>query len=429
LARSDAFDEGRLAPAAHIPAVSTAGRDFDVVVYGASGFAGRQVVRYLAAHPQRPSLRWALAGRDPGKLEAARDAAGGDTPAVLVGDATDPSAIDAIASRARVVLNTAGPFALYGDAMVDACVRFGTHYVDITGETPWVRELIDRHHERAAAAGTRIVPCCGFDSVPSDLGAFLAVRELARLGTPARAVKAYFSMRGGVNGGTIATLMALGADPAKRALLGDPFLLDPPRERSAGELARSRDPQSARFDPDAGGWVSPFFMGPINTRVVRRSAALYAQLNEPYGPDFTYQEYLRFGAGGALPASLVAGGSALFMSSVAFPAPREFFRALLPKPGAGPSERAMNEGRFRCTLAAHGEDGKRVRGVMADSGDPGNRATAKMVCEAALALVFDAERLPGGPARGGLLTPATAFGNVLAERLRSAGMTVEAGAA
>jgi short subunit dehydrogenase-like uncharacterized protein len=180
-------------------------RRYDVVLYGASGFTGKQTVQYFAQHVAPGEVRWAIAGRNRQKLESVKAQVGVNAD-VLVADSQDQTAIDNIVSQTRVLLNTAGPFALYGNAIVDACVRLRTHYVDITGETPWVRELCDRYHERAASDGTRIIPCCGFDSVPSDLGTYLVVRYMQReLGTSSRAVKAYFQAYGGFNGGTLAS--------------------------------------------------------------------------------------------------------------------------------------------------------------------------------------------------------------------------------
>ncbi len=202
-------------------------RLYDVVLYGASGFVGKQTVQYFARHASSEQVRWAIAGRNRQKLEAVRDEVGTAVD-VLVADSQDQSAIAAIVSQTRVLLTTAGPFALYGNALVDACVRFKTHYVDITGETPWIRTLIDRYHAQAAADGTRIIPCCGFDSVPSDLGAYLVARYLQRaLNVPCQQVNAYFQMAGGLNGGTLASASNL-HDSTDAATLADPFLLNPP---------------------------------------------------------------------------------------------------------------------------------------------------------------------------------------------------------
>ncbi len=398
-------------------------RDFDVVLYGASGFTGRQTAHYFAGQTHPGRLRWAIAGRNRAKLEAVRDSLGQPIE-ILVADSGDQAALDTIAARTRVLLTTAGPYALYGSGIVDACVRFKTHYVDITGETTWVRQLIDRHHAQAAADGTRIVPFCGFDSVPSDLGTFLIVQHLRQSSVGCRQVKAFYQMRGGLNGGTMATAFNL-YESGNASRAADLFLLTPGAQPSAPLLVRSRDPLGPIFDEDIRSWTAPFVMGPINTRVVRRSAALFNQWQEGYGEQFGYQEYTKIGTGpgGALAAGLLSLGGAAFGAIIATPL-RRLLKPLVPQPGEGPSEKTMNEGWFKCELVGIGDDGRRVRVLIRDQGDPGNRATVKFLCESALCLALEEQHLPGGPSRGGILTPATAFGDILADRLRHAGMTI-----
>ncbi|MBD2000086.1 saccharopine dehydrogenase NADP-binding domain-containing protein [Leptolyngbya sp. FACHB-541] len=399
-------------------------RVYDVVLYGATGFVGKQTVQYFARHASAEQVRWAIAGRNRQKLEAVRDQVGVGVD-VLVADSQDQQAIDAIASQTRVLLTTAGPFALYGNALVAACVRFRTHYVDITGETPWIKTLIDRYQTQAAADGTRIIPCCGFDSVPSDLGTYLVVRHLRReLGVPCKQVNAYFQAVGSFNGGTLASAFNLFDSPGATQM-SDPFLLSPSTSHTQAEIDRNRDPQTPSFDADLNTWVAPFFMGLVNTRVVRRSGALYQEWQEPYGPDFSYQEYLKFDEPLSwLKATGVTAGLALFVAGLQQPQMRSLLQPILPQPGSGPSEQTMNEGWFSCELVGTALDGRKVRGLIQDQGDPGNRATVKFVCESALSLALQPDELPGGRMRGGVLTPATGLGDVLAERLRRAGMTV-----
>ena len=398
-------------------------RPYDVVLYGASGFVGRQTVAYFARHLQVKSLglQWAIAGRSATKLNAVRKDCGAPKVGVVVAEAHDRDAMDALARNARVVLSTAGPFALYGSELVAACVRHGTHYVDITGETPWVKGLIDQHHDAAQRTGARIIPFCGFDSIPSDLSAYLANQAMQdRHGEVCTQVKAAFSIRGGFNGGTLASLFNMLASGQTKAM-ADPFLLNPEGTRPTDAQAHA-DPIAPRFDTDFAAWLAPFMMGPINTRVVRRSAALLG-----YAQGYAYQEYLRLGRGpvAAMAAASLSAGSFTSQAALRLAPVRNLAQKLAPPPGAGPSEASMDGGSFRCQWVGHSASGKTVRGMIADQGDPGNRATTKMLCESALALALQLDELPGGRQYGGLLTPASALGDVLVQRLRVAGMTLQ----
>ncbi|MDT7833608.1 saccharopine dehydrogenase family protein [Aquabacterium sp. OR-4] len=409
-------------------------RRYDLVLYGATGFVGRQAVAYLAA--QAPAgLRWALAGRSAQRLQAVRDAvvAAGGTAAAAAGiveaAADDTRALRALAADTGVVLSTAGPFARVGSALVAACVALRTHYVDITGETPWVRGLIDAHHARAAHDGTRIIPCCGFDSVPSDLGAWLVAQALwHRHREPCIEVKACHRLRGGLNGGTLASALHL-LDSGQSAQLAQPFLLNPAGPVPAGAELLAADPALPRRDDDFKAWVGPFVMGPVNTRVVRRSVALLQAAGDAAcQPGWRYQEWLRYGRGpqaalmaGAATLGLAAGAAALQWAPA-----RALTQRLAPAPGEGPSQAAINRGSFCCDLVGRTASGQVLRGRIAGRGDPGNRATTVFVCESALALALQRHELPGGPDLGGVLTPATGLGLVLAQRLAAAGMVVGA---
>ncbi len=393
---------------------------FDVVLYGATGFTGAQTAAYFDAHAG-DDLKWAIAGRNRARLEKVCASLSRPVP-IIVADAGDDAAIDALVDNTQVVLTTAGPFARFGESLVRACVTRGVDYVDITGETIWIKRMIDRYHDRAVQSGARIVPCCGFDSVPSDLGTWILVDHLRKAGLRTRRVKAFHRARGGVNGGTIASLTNM-MQSSDRNQMDDPLLLNPPDERSAADANRSRDPIAPVLDPDLGRWVAPFFMGPINTRVVRRSAALSRTWQQPYGEDFHYQEYMDVGVPFSLVStSLVAMGTNFFGALARLPGANRLIEAVAPAPGEGPSEETMDDGYFECLLVAEAHDGSRTWARIADKGDPGNRATVKMVCESALSLARSRDELPS---RAGLLTPATALNGTLVARLRGAGMQID----
>ena len=395
---------------------------YDVVIYGATGFTGTQAAEYFDAHVGG-TLRWAIAGRSETKLNELR-ADLHTKPDVIMADADDAAAIDQMVARTRVIATTAGPFARYGEAIVRSCAARGVDYVDITGETPWVRRMIDRYEHRAIASGAKLVPFCGFDSVPSDLGTHLLVAHFREQNKTTRNVRAFQRMRGGVNGGTIASMTNMLAS-ADRNLTDDPLLLNPDEHRTSDEALANLDPATAQFDPDLRRWVAPFFMGPINTRVVRRSHALSSQWQIPYGERFRYQEFWDLGESAGYTANAMAAfGTGLFQSVMRMPGVGRFVEAIAPAPGDGPSEDAMDNGFFECRLVGTADDGAKAWALVADTGDPGNRATVKFLCESALALAMQRDQLPGGANRSGVLTPATAFGDVLVERLRAAGMTL-----
>jgi short subunit dehydrogenase-like uncharacterized protein len=404
-------------------------RPFDLVLWGATGFTGRLVAEYLAAHRPK-NLRWAIAGRSEEKLRETRDALAAIDPlladlTLLVGDSHDRLSLDAIAFQSRVVCSTVGPYALHGTELVGACVQAGTDYCDLTGEVQWIRRMIDIHHQRAMDTSARIVCCCGFDSIPSDLGCLLlqnAARE--RHGAPCRRAVLYVDrVTGGFSGGTFASIKQVAAEASRdhgvRKVLSDPYSLNPESERSGPD---SGDSMGVGRTSD-GRWTAPFFMGAVNMRVVRRSNAL---LGFPYGRDFSYSEQMRFAPGpkGFLTASAATAVQAGLVTALAVRPIRALLdRTLLPAAGEGPSREARERGYYRIRIegegATNGTDfAMTVR--VEDSQDPGYGSTSKMLAESALSLAFDERR-----SRGGVLTPASAMGVQLVERLRRAGMTFE----
>jgi short subunit dehydrogenase-like uncharacterized protein len=399
----------------------TTRRELDIVVFGATGFTGKLVAEYLAE--KRTGLRCALAGRNAQKLEAVRaelaaiDPAARDWP-IVVGDALDRSDVEAMVKETRVVCTTVGPYARLGRGLVAACARSGTSYCDLAGEPLFLRESIDDNHDVATRTGARIVHACGFDSLPSDLGVFLLHRHFAERGDRlAEAHLRVLGMKGGPSGGTLASAMdtaARAADPANRRKLGDPYLLLPD---GAPRGADRRDQTSVRFDENTGVWTGPFVMAAINTRVVRRSAALLG-----YGDGFRYDEATETGSGarGFLSAvALTAGlGAAAVMLST--PPTRKLAARFLPQPGEGPSRATRESGFFRIAVHGVAASGARATTLVVGTRDPGYGETAKMLGESTLCLAVDA--LTSG---GGVTTPAAAMGDALVARLRAAGMTWE----
>jgi short subunit dehydrogenase-like uncharacterized protein len=378
-------------------------RDFDVVLYGATGFAGRQTVAYFRRHAPE-GLRWAIAGRDRVRLEAL----GAPVP-ILVAEAGDQSQVDAIVARTRVLATTAGPFKLFGDPFVDACVRLRAHYVDMSGETARIRGLIDRYHSAAMAAGVRIVNFCAISSTPADLGVFLLDKQL---GGRLREAKGFFRLGGGsFSGGTIASI-SHAHDSGDAAREKDIFLLNPDIGRPA--LPLEHDPRHVRYDRDVKAWTAPSPMGLSDTRAVRRSAALT-------GHDIVYQKYVAFpGPRGFFEALGFRTLLGLFGALMRIRPIRALLQKLMP-PGTGPSDAEMHAGWFELRLLGTSESGQPAMVTMKGKGEAGTRITVKCLCESALALAVVEPELPR---TFGVLTPSVAFGDVLTTRLQAAGIEI-----
>jgi short subunit dehydrogenase-like uncharacterized protein len=406
----------------------TAERDLDVVLYGATGFVGRLTARYLAEHAPE-GTRIALAGRTESKLAQLRGELGpraADWP-LLVADSQDAAALAAIAQRARAVATTVGPYQRYGFPLVQACAEGGTHYADLTGEVLFMRETIDRFGAPARESGARIVHSCGFDSIPSDLGVLELHRAAQRDGAGELEDTTFVLERvsGGFSGGTIDSLRdqldAMKRNPALRKTAGDPYALSPDRDAEP-DLGKQRELQSVEHDSELG-WLAPFVMAGVNTRVVRRSNAL---LNHAYGRRFRYREVMSAGSGLLAPAKAgaivaVLGG---LVAGMSFGPTRTVLDKVLPAPGEGPSEKAQRRGFYEIAIHGRTSSGRTYVSRVVQKGDPGYAATALLLGESVLCLALDADRLPEG---GGVLTPATAMGDVLADRLRVSGVTIDVG--
>lgn len=402
-------------------------REFDIIVWGATGFTGALVAEYLLErYGVGGDLRWAIAGRSEHKLDALKSSLG-DRAADLssiVADSFDEDALDAMTSKTRVVLTTVGPYAKYGSPLVAACVKNGTHYCDLAGEAQWIRRMIDEHHDSAAATGAKIVHCCGFDSVPMDIGVWFLQREaVQRHGKPCESIRMLVAAtRGGASGGTIASMLNLIEESRRNRdvarILVHPYSLNPPDKRSGPD---GRDQQNIRYDDDAQAWTAPFVMAGINTKVVRRSHALAGL---PYGEGFRYAEAVMTGRGlgGWFKAATVTVGLGTLVTGASFGWSRKLLeRFVLPEPGEGPDRDARENGFFNLRQYGRLADGSLIRSRMTGDRDPGYGSTSKMLSEAAVCLAKDA--LESG---GGVLTPAAAMAEPYFKRLtENAGLTFE----
>jgi short subunit dehydrogenase-like uncharacterized protein len=372
--------------------------EFDIIVYGATGYTGRLVAEYLAQrYGVGGEVKWAMAGRSAAKLEQVRDEMGApaETP-LIVADADDPVQLDAMVRRGKAIVSTVGPYQLYGDKLVAACVAAGTDCLDLSGEPNWMAKVIAEHDAAAKASGARIVHSCGFDSIPFELGVFFAEETAkARLGTYVPRVKGRIrAIQGGLSGGTAAsgaaTMAAIQQDPSLGMLMMNPFALTPgfqgPEQPSG---------MTVEHDDDLGVDVGPFMMAVINTKNVHRSNALQGH---PWGKDFKYDEM-----------SILVPGAPTEFSGMADP----------PKPGEGPSKQEREDGFYDIVFLGLAEDGRTVRVSVKGDRDPGYGSTSKMLAEAAICLVREAQATPGG-----VWTPGAAMGAKLVDRLQeNAGLT------
>jgi len=381
--------------------------DFDIIVYGATGYTGRLVAEHLLkTYGVGKDLAWAIAGRNAGKLAEVRAEIGAsDSLPLVVADASDPKSLAAMVARTKAIITTVGPYQLYGSPLVEACATAGVDYVDLTGESHWIAKMIPAHEAAAKKSGARIVFSCGFDSIPFDLGVFFA-EETAKKKFGAYAPRARGRMRamqGGFSGGTLAsgmaTMAAQQADPSIGAVLANPFALTPGFTGPA-----QPDGETTYEDKAAGSWVAPFMMAGINTKAVHRSNFL---LGHPWGRDFQYDEMLMIPGPPDPNAPPAAGFS--------------FGGGSMPKPGEGPSKDEREKGFFDQVVIAEFPDGRSVRVSVKGDMDPGYGSTSKMLGESAVCLVRD---VPRSQTPGGCWTTASAMGDALIRRLQAnAGVT------
>jgi short subunit dehydrogenase-like uncharacterized protein len=408
-------------------------REFDIVLYGATGFVGKLTAEYLAR--AGGDARIALAGRSTERLEKVRDTLGESAQSwpVLNADAASPSTLTELAARTQVVITTVGPYMRYGLSLVAACAEAGTDYADLTGEPPFVRESIDLYHKQAHDAGARIVHACGFDSIPSDLSVYALYRAAQQDGAGELTDTDFVvrSLAGGLSGGTIASMLeilrAVSADPELRRQFADPYTLSPDRgaEPDVGRQPDLPWRRGRQIAPELDGlWTGGFMMAPTNTRIVRRSNAL---LNWAYGREFRYSENMSLGSSAVAPVgSAVLSGVGNAMTGLGSRyfrlLPRGLVERVVPKPGSGPSQATQERGYYRTETYTTTTSGARYVARMAQRGDPGYKATSVLLGESGLALATDRDKLSD---LRGVLTPAAAMGDALLARFPAAGVSLE----
>ncbi len=383
-------------------------KEFQIILYGATGFTGKLCAEYLKNN--YPEIKWAIAGRDKEKLENLKESLNLDCK-IFVANGDDKESVDNFVSRTEVVLSTAGPFARYSNSVVKSCVDNKTHYTDITGENHWVKDLIDEHHEKASEEGTRIIPSCGYDSIPSDMGVFYSVQQM---GKPVKKVTVYHSGQGGVSGGTTETMFTIGPLPKEKR---DPFLLNPENSVSEKQRKLSKDGFEIKKIENTDSYSGMGLMSFANTRVVRRSSALYDADQKSYGSDFIFRE---LGSYPSKRSARIASFGLIFAFLVISTPLRYIVRRFLPKPGEGPDKVTRENGWFRGLFKVEAEDGEVKYFQIYGDGDPGYKATAQMVCESAITLAT-CDNLNSG----GVLTSAYGLGNPLLERLSKSGIKFE----
>jgi short subunit dehydrogenase-like uncharacterized protein len=375
-----------------------ADRPFDIVVYGATGYTGRLVAEYLAHHYQGKGPSWAMAGRSAKKLAEVRDLIGApaETP-LIVADANDPASLAAMAESACVVVTTVGPYQLYGEPLLAACVAAGTDYADLCGEPVWMRQMVDKYHAAAQASGARMAFSSGFDSIPFDLGVLMLQKAaLARFGSPAPRVKGRVrAMQGKLSGGTAASLTAslatLSKDPSLVPIMVSPFGLTPGFEGPPQPAGNAPE-----FDASLNSWCAPFVMAVINVKNVHRTNQL---LGHPYGADFIYDEMMLTGPGeqGEAAAKYVA-------SNPMIGTPND------PKPGEGPTPEERLNGFYDVLFVGEYPDGRTIRYGVKGRYDPGYGSTSRMIAETGIALL-------SCDAAGGVSLPGALLGEALVKRL------------
>lgn len=391
----------------------------DFILFGATSFVGQILARYMIESKDLGDISWAMAGRSRDKLETLKASLGSDAENIelIIADAQDEAQLSDMCSMTKVVISTVGPYALYGEALVKACVNAGIDYCDLTGEPQWIAKMLDRYEEAAKASGSRIVHSCGFDSIPSDLGVYFLQRQaqLEFESNCSQVLMRVKKMKGAASGGTVASMMNLlkeaTFDSELRKSLLDPYSICPSNH---GFTQVQSNLMTPKYEEEIGQWVAPFIMAAINIRIVHRSNALQ---QKAYGDDFIYDEAMMMGKGakGGVYASALSAGLGSFMLAAIVPPSRWLLENyVLPKPGEGPSLKQQEEGYFDLRFYGKTQQGDKLQVRVTGDRDPGYGSTAKMLAQSAICLAKDVSK---EEVAGGFWTPASAMGDPLIDRL------------
>ena len=397
-------------------------REFDIIIWGASGFTGRLVTLYLfEKYGTTGDLKWAMGGRDLTKLEKVRDEVADKNVPLVIADSNDKVSLINMVNRTKVICTTVGPYAKYGSNLVEACIKSHIHYCDLAGEVQWMHKMINRHHEEAKINGSKIVHACGFDSIPSDMGVYFIQREAkAKRGIIAQKIKMRVAaISGGISGGTYASLNQVLEEARKDKevyrILTNPYALNPFNEQFGKDKS---DLKSVIFDKESQSWIGPFIMASINTKLVRRSNFLSSYA---YGKSFRYDEATIFGKGfsGKIKGILSTIIIGLIISTKHGTLLKKGLDLLFPIAGEGPTKKKMEQGFYNLRFYITLEDGSNAFAKVTGDMDPGYGSSSKMLAESAVCLAKD--KLSN---TSGVLTPSVAMGDSLLKRLeKNAGLT------
>ena len=386
-------------------------REYDIIIWGASGFTGRLVAEYLYKNYNSKDLKWAIAGRDNQKLISIRKTFLNDEVPIVLADSFDETSLNKMTQRANVICSTVGPYAKYGSLLVKSCIKNKTHYCDLAGEAQWIRKMIDLYHEEAIRNQVKIVNSCGYDSIPSDMGVYFINKNLSKKNLTIK--MRVTGTKGGYSGGTYASMQNIikeaSSDRDVRKSLTNPYGLNPVGEQSGHD---KRDLSSVVYDKKIKSWIAPFLMAGINTKIVRRSNALS---NYNYGKDFKYDEAVMTGKGikGQL-AGIMLSIPLILLAAKPGSILNKIFSFFVPKPGQGPNKKERESGYFSSKFFVFDEHSNSSIFKVTGDRDPGYGSTSKMLAESAVCLAKDNLNNTFG-----IITPSYAMGNNILERLVS----------